>query len=179
MHDWKALSFCTSLFFIQRPMLWSSALHKRGGMRWIKRTRKKWNRERKREKCGSDIYVRRFGRDRPEENLPRFYFRSLGCPSLSPSFVCISSAAIHSRRLSRTTEYPRNSGWNAIIWDVVISWEYKFNQFVSPFEALILSDFIVIMAPYAAILNRILRLVTRFHKSLWLDLQFCMSYGQS
>lgn len=51
---------------------------------------------------------KRFGRDRPEENLPRFYFRSLGRPSLSPSFVRISSAAIHSRRFSRTTECPRN-----------------------------------------------------------------------
>lgn len=86
-----------------------------------KRTEKKWNKRKKREKCGSVIYARHFGRDRPEENLPCFYLRFLGCPSLSPSFVCISSAAIHSRRLSRTIKHPRNYGQNAIIWDAVIS----------------------------------------------------------
>lgn len=34
--------------------------------------------------------------------------------------------------------------------------------------------FYMIIAPYAAILNRIIRLVTCFRKSLWLNLQFCI-----
>jgi len=112
---------------------------------WIKR--RNGIRRRRREKCGSDIYVRRFRRDRPEENLRRFYFPSLECPSLSPSFVCISSAAIHSRRLSRTTEAPSQlrSECNHLGCRDSMRIQIRLARF--SFRSAYVSDFILIMAP--------------------------------
>jgi len=139
------LSFRTIFPFIQKPIFWSFALHKRSGNRMDKE--KKWNKEKEKREMCSDIYVRRFRRDRPEENLPRFYFPSLECPSLSPSFVCISSAAIHSRRLSRTTEAPSQlrSECNHLGCRDSVRIQIQLARF--SFRSAYVSDFILIMAP--------------------------------
>lgn len=143
MHGWKAFSFHTPLFFIQKPMLWSFALHKRGNK--MDKENKKWNNRRKRERNVVRISTWRFGRDRPEENLSCFYFR---CPSNVLHFPLLSSA---SQVLLFIREGSLEPSSTLALWlecnhlgRGVIPWEYKFNSF-SPRRTCV-SDFILIMA---------------------------------